>query len=55
VAETVRYSSAHRAIVKAITALNFNETDKAIDILLAALTDSNSEIERKKSDVIASA
>ena len=34
---------AHRAIVKAIVCLNFNEPDKALDILLGALNDYNFE------------
>jgi hypothetical protein len=54
VAET-RYTSTTSAIVRAISALNFNEPEKAREILMALLTDSHSAIERKKSDVIASA
>ena len=40
-AELTREVSTHRAIVKAIVYLNFNEADKALAILLDALTDYN--------------
>jgi hypothetical protein len=43
VAETARYSEAHRAIVQAIVHLNFNDRDKALEVLLDALSDSNSK------------
>jgi hypothetical protein len=35
------------AIIQAIVALNFNEPDKALDILLEALSDSNFEAAKK--------
>lgn len=34
-------ADAQRAIVEAIVALNFNEPEKALDILLGALSESN--------------
>jgi hypothetical protein len=33
----------HTAVVKAIVALNFNEPDKALELLLKALSDYNFE------------
>jgi len=41
VAETPRYTAEHHAIVRAIVHLNFNEPEKALEVLLVALSDSN--------------
>lgn len=43
-----RYSAAHRAIVKAIVHLNFNEPEQALALLLGALSDFNFDAQLKK-------
>lgn len=48
--ELDRSLAAHCAIVKAIVCLNFNENEKALDILLGALSDYNFDSEKENSN-----
>jgi hypothetical protein len=48
--ELERSFVAHQAIVQAIVALNFNESNKALDILLGALSDYNFELGKENAN-----